>query len=238
MNANLAACRASIAICLLGFSLNTQADLLQVSSPVFGAGSLAFDSSQNLYWLTPTTTVGMSYNEVSNLLATDSRYSGFRFATVAELANLYTAFSIPNTNDYGFGISGTTANVPGTVALQSLFGITYTFGSVLFETSGFVGSPFTYYVNPFHSFTAAYKGEVVLRVHTYPTPYAYVATTQTRLSVNTRYEGVGSWLVADTANISVVPEPSVLLLLISGIVGLAAFERSSGKARLILTGSC
>jgi hypothetical protein len=114
-----------VLIGILGLSFNTQADFVHVSSPVFGVGSITYDSKQNLNWLSPSATVGISYNQVKDMLATDSRFSGFRYASVAELTNLFSDFGIPNINDYGLSVCGTEANVPGATAFQAFFGVTY-----------------------------------------------------------------------------------------------------------------
>lgn len=207
---------ASLAIGLLGLSLNAYADFYKVASPAFGADSLTFDSSQKLYWLTPSATVGKSYNQVSELLVSDAKFSGFRFASVAELGNLYSAFGIPDVNDYGAVINGTAANVPGATSLQSFLGITYNAhvaGIYLLATGGFVGAPF---VSSINGFPSVYLGEVVIRINVpttaVPMSFAYVATELSSATVGSRYEGVGSWLVSD------VPEPASWELLASGIL--------------------
>lgn len=206
---------------ILGLSFNAHADFIQVSSPSFGAGSLTFDSNQNLYWLTPNATVGRSYNQVSDMLATDAQFSGFRYATAAELTNLYFNFGIPDINVYGIGINGTTTNVPGATILQSFLGVTYTGGTSLLETAGFVGSPFVSQVN---GFTSVYMGDVAIRTdvptNNGPTTFAYVATTLSSATVGNEYVGVGSWLVSSS-----VPVPSSWELMALGIFMLLVLSR-------------
>lgn len=127
---------------LLTVNFSAHADLISLSSPIFGPNSLTYDTNNSLYWLSPNETVGKSFNEVLDVLSIDGRFAGFRFATVNELTGLFASAGIQNVNDYGDGINGTTANVPGAELLQSLLGITYSYsGTSLLETSGFVGSP-------------------------------------------------------------------------------------------------
>ena len=162
----------------------------------------------------------MSFNEVQQLLAFDPAFASFRFATLAELSHLYADFGIPDVNDYGSVINGTTANVPGARALQSYLGITYSIqvsGVSLFETGGFVGSPYLSQVNGFRS---VYLGDVAIRDNvqtgTGPASFAYVATNLSSATVGTQYEGIGSWLVTS------VPEPHSLVVLVFGMVMLFA----------------
>jgi hypothetical protein len=121
-------------------STTTYAGLLSASHPIFGSASLTKDSEQRLFWLTPNATVGLSFMEVANLLATDSRFAGFRVATLAELDTLYAEAGIPNVNVPGFGaLYGTSENVPSVEYLQGLTGITYSVhvgGQTLAETAG------------------------------------------------------------------------------------------------------
>lgn len=208
----------------LALNVNAHAGLINVSSPTFGLNSLTYDTNKNLYWLSPSETIGKSYNEVANLLSTDAGFLGFRFATIEELTGLFTSAGIPDINEYGVvGINGTTANAPGATVLQSLLGITYSYqsGASLLETSGFVGAPHGNLNN------LVYIGEIIIRdyssITNEPLPFAYVATTNSSTFLNSQHVGVGSWLVSS------VPEPSSLSLMIAGLcVSLALFKSKLG----------
>ena len=205
----------SLAISLIGLSFNAQADFIQVTSSSFGAGTLTFDESQHLYWLTPNATVGKSYSQVSELLTSDVRFSGFRFAELAEVTNLFSGFGIPDINILGgFGVLGPAKNVPGAASLQSFLGVTYEFQfgeSFLYETAGMYGSPF---VSQVTGDINVNFGDVTIRQNSTNNgheTYAYVATTLGSLNPNQPYLGVGSWLVSS------VPEPGTCVMFLTGL---------------------
>lgn len=212
----------SVLIGILGLSFNAHAAFVHVSSPVFGVGSITYDSNQNLNWLSPNATVGMSYNQVNGMLRADSRFSGFRYATVTELTQLFTDFVIPDINVYGLSVYGTEANVLGATTLQTYLGVTYStsiwFGSPIMETAGLVGSP---YVSTINGFTQVYGGDVVTQnvatISNGVVPYAYVATTLSSLNLGDGYQGVGSFLVSNVP-VSNVPIPSAWALMIAGLL--------------------
>ena len=192
------------------------AGLTSVDNPIFGTGAITRDSIQGLDWLTPNATLGLSFVETQALLASDTRFAGFRVATLAELAFLYFEAAIPDINTAGYGaLYGTTANVYGVSLLQGLTGITYSIqisGQILTETAAFVGEPFT---SPFNGFLSVYIGNTVLRPNVL-TPsgtisFASAYTTWGSATVGTEYYGVGTWLVAS------VPEPSQWGLIVGGL---------------------
>lgn len=209
-----------IAVLILS-STATYAELLSASHPVFGPASLTKNSEQGLFWLTPNATVGLSFVEVTNLLATDSRFAGFRVASLSELDTLYAEAGIPNVNVPGFGaLYGTSENVPSVEYLQGLTGITYSVhvaGQTLAETAGFVGSAFT---SPVNGFLSVEIGNLVLRSNvptvSGPMSFASAYTTWGSLPVGTQAVGVGTWLVSS------VPEPSSLVSLCLGLLVLGA----------------
>lgn len=199
------------------------ATLSIASSPIFGSSSLTADSVQRLYWLTPNATVGLSFTEVSQLLANDARFAGFRVASLSELENLYREAGIPDINVPGYGaLYGTPANVPGVEFLQSLTGITYSVdvaGQSVWETAGFVGDASVSSINGFMSVNI---GNIVLRPDVLTNSglmtFASAYTTWGQGPVGTQYVGVGTWLVSS------VPEPSTLASLCFGLVILGVIR--------------
>ena len=211
-------------LCVLGSNSTVIAALSSASHPVFGEAALTVDSEQGLAWLTPNATAGLSFLEVRNLLTSDSRFNGFRVATMTELEALYSHAFIPDINVPGYGaFYGTSENVPGALYLQSLTGVTYSAeigGLSLFETAGFVGNSF---VNPINGFLTVALGDVVVRTDVRTAfgtaSFASAYTTLTSVLIGTNYEGVGAWLV------SAVPEPNSGALVILAVVALTFIVR-------------
>lgn len=220
-------------------STTTHAELSSAPHSIFGPASLTRDSAQGLFWLTPSATVGLSFSEVTSLLATDSRFSGFRVATISELETLYSEAGIPDINAPGFGaLYGTPENVPGVEYLQGLTGVTYSYqsGQSLAETAGFVGSAFA---SPINGFLSIEIGNIVLRGNVQTTSgtmsFASAYSTWGSLPVGTQAVGVGTWLVSS------VPAPSSWISLSLGIVLLGGAhikgKRGQGKRRHAQKGS-
>jgi hypothetical protein len=215
-------CIAKYSLLFVAFSAApASAALSSADHPNFGPKTLIVDAVQGLYWLTPNMTVGLSYLEVQNLLASDFRYAGFRVASLGELEGLYIEGSIPDINNPGYGaLYGTEANVAAVRLLQELTQVTYSVtmaGTTLTETAGFVGAP---YVSPVNGFMSVYLGNTVIRQNVL-TPsgsasFASAYTTWGSLPIGTNAVGVGTWLV------STVPEPTTLLTVLCGLafVGL------------------
>ncbi len=210
-------------------STTTYAGLLSASHPIFGPASLTNDSEQGLFWLTPNATVGLSFMDVTNLLATDSRFAGFRVATLSELDTLYAEAGIQDVNVPGYGaLYGTSENVPSVEYLQGFTGITYSIqvaGQTGVETAGFVGSAFT---NPVNGFLSVQIGNLAVRggvpTSAGPMSFASAYTTWGSLPVGTQAVGVGTWLVSS------VPEPSTLSSLCIGLLILVASCMRANKA--------
>lgn len=206
------------------------AGLSSESHPIFGPASLTKDPAQGLFWLTPTATVGLSFVEVSDLLATDSRFAGFRVATLSELETLYTEAGIVDINVPGFGaLYGTSENVHGVEYLQGLTGLTYSVqiaGQSLAETAGFVGNTS---INPVNGFLSVEIGNIVLRDNiptvSGPMSFASAYSTWGSLPVGTQAEGVDTWLVSS------VPEPSSWVSLSLGLLAIGVIRLRANTAR-------
>lgn len=69
--------------------------------------NLSFDSSTNLEWLDLPLTVGQSFNNISAQLGSGGTFSGFRYATTAEVTALWTNFGISP----GFDPSSSNPNI-------------------------------------------------------------------------------------------------------------------------------
>lgn len=222
-----------VGLLLCGSSASSFAALVSQANPVFGQPSVV-DTDQHLVWLSPSITVGLSYSEISNLLITDTRFSGFRWATILELEALYAHVGIPDINTPGYGAYyGTSNNVQGALALQSLLGTTYSVqisGVRVSATSGYFGtsfrSPF-----PFNRGDFVYIGDISVREDVFTASgladFASASTTWSSIPIGTQVPNVGAWLVAPESN---VPEPSTIILLTIGL-GLAVFVQARNSHR-------
>lgn len=208
------------------FQQSANAALTSEVSSVFGGASLVRDSEQGLLWLSPSVTSGLSYVDTASLIATDSRFYGFRFATIPELETLYREAGIGDINVRGYGAYyGTTNNVAGARNLLSLIGITHsltTGGQSIAAVSGFVGPSFKNpsFSSPYNQWEMAHLGDIGLRENV-PTAsgledFAVASTTWSSLQTGTASPSIGSWLVAP----SYVPEPSTLMLIGLALLGL------------------
>lgn len=176
------------------------ASLVSLDS-VHGASTVTWDTASGLRWLDPGVTESLSYLEVAALLTSDARFTGYRFAKLAELEELFRNASIPDVNMPGYGaLYGTTVNVPGAQVLQSYVGITYSYqylaDGFLLETAGFLDDPF---VSPINGFVSSYIGNVVVRTDV-ATPegtfdFASAYSTWGSVPTGSKLEGVGAWLV-------------------------------------------
>src|SRR5688572_7151684 len=72
----------------LALPLAAGATLISESSP-FGADTVTFDSETGLRWLDLTESAGLSHTEITLELAPGGAFEGYRFATAAELTELF-----------------------------------------------------------------------------------------------------------------------------------------------------
>jgi hypothetical protein len=124
------------AVFLLWNALPAKAILYLNADPNFGPNSVTVDTSTGLGWLNLTETTGLSYNQVLAETQSGGMFSGFRFATVPEVLDLYssaglTASTYGDTTRYYpvsspliqtffslIGTSGIFNGLPGVIALS------------------------------------------------------------------------------------------------------------------------
>jgi hypothetical protein len=186
--------------------LPAKADLFQVDDPGWGTGSLTLDTRTGLTWLDLPFSSDLSYLQAEATMLPGGQFAGFRHATAAEVASLYTSV--------GFGegfILQSTANFQKVVSLISLVGAAGTT-----DAGGITGSvdsrglALLAYMN--YGYANSAPGFFV-------TATATVGTTA--YGLDTHYSNVGNWMV-------VVPEPSACsLLLIGGALALLPRERKA-----------
>lgn len=180
------------------FVPTANAALVTLDWQAAGDGGLTFDTATNLEWLDLTYTAGQSYNEVSGELGEGGAFAGFRYATVDDVATLFSDAGIP---DVG---ARTAANFEPVNDLLRLVG----------RLRPLAGGSFSYAITG-TSAGANQQYYSLLQV-VLPAP-PFVGEAQTALcciGTDEVSSDTGSWLVRSAA----VSEPATWFLLGSGML--------------------
>ena len=81
------------------FHAASWAVLEERDDPVFGVGSITYDTETGYEWLDLTESLNMSFNDVSAQLGPGGQFYGFRYATAEEVGDLFLAAGIPILNE-------------------------------------------------------------------------------------------------------------------------------------------
>jgi len=77
------------AFLVLSIPRYSTAELQSIDDPVYGFGSITYDTETGLEWLDLTYTVNLSYDEVSDQIEQGGDYEGFTRPTYAEVSDLF-----------------------------------------------------------------------------------------------------------------------------------------------------
>jgi hypothetical protein len=203
-------------VSLLLTGLPARANLIQASDPRFGLNSLTIDTSTGLGWLDLTASAGLSYQQVLADTQPGGVYSGFRFATVPEVLNLYSAAGIPSTGYYSLstpsiptlislvGPSGLINGQPGIIGLSATSALPGAQDAPAIYATGVNGID-VYWVN---GGGAGYGGG-------------------TAYGVTTSYPELGSWLVSNVPDSS---DASIYVLAAASLIGFKYLHRRQNAA--------
>lgn len=220
-------------VILLSLTMPQVADatLLSVPDLIFGVNSITLDMDTGFEWLDLTSSTGRSYddligNDGTNEFNTGGDFNGFRYATTAEITQLWINAGIPVLDG-----SMTASNFNPVIQLQNLIGITLAQAT---QEQAIVGANNGNGMNTgtysYFEISAWSKGisanneyQPYLRYKS-PPDYAQAVFGE---GVESSYAGwdTGNWLVRESQ--SAVPEPATIALFSLGALG--SFARRKFK---------
>lgn len=195
---------------------SAQATLISANDPFYGVNSITVDSTTGFEWLDLTQSTDFSINDIQGG-AGGFQAHGFKVATLAQVEAMYTSGGW-NGTDNSAG-AGTAANLAFVQSIQSLFGLTgvdFNEGFALSSIAGLASRPF----NALEA--SGTLGRVACTTSGFNTFTNVNVFTGCRMDFDQHYPFIGVFLVRNPA---AVPEPTTLLLLGSGILGLAGLGR-------------
>lgn len=219
--------------CLVMVAPFSDAALVSLDDPQYGAGSITLDTNTNLEWLDISITRNRSYNEISSELNFNGEYFGFRYATKQDVQFLFENAGIPIVNT-GFSPDQGYSQI-NTIPIENLATLLggLTSSHPLYDSTFLQGLTSSPGISPQtnHRFTAPF-----LEICVYPDPSCinYVNDNETTsrtafrayMTPTTSVPTLGSWLIRES-QIAYVPLPPSILLFLSGIVSIGLF----GNAR-------
>ena len=215
----------SVFILTLAYGISNVGAVLISSDSTFGTDTITLDTDTGLQWLDVPLSTAYTYGETLDELQSGGIFDGYRLATQEEVLTLWENSGI-NTGLLGSFVS---ENYEPIVNLMSYVGVTshngnlgdgisfdYTYGN--FDNGIVYGEP----VEEGTWVTLAGISAVPIQESVYDLTGRASFGTVPFGNDNTSH---GSWLVASTS----VPEPSIVILFATGLIGLGFMRRRATK---------
>ncbi len=202
-------------VALMGLA-GVQAALVERDFESAGDAQLTYDTETGLEWLDLPLTAGLSFNDMSLLLAPGQIYEGFRLATFEDVAALFENAGILTLTFGGFANTGESDEVLSLIELL---------GQTGFADGGFPGPAFRgLYDESFSPGTHAYASIGIREIDLFTLATIGQSIDPIQFSDDLSNSSIGTLLVRDAV---VVPVPAALWLVLSGLGSLLAFGRKS-----------
>jgi len=189
-------------------SLNAYAQISSLDDPVYGSGSITYDSGTGIEWLDLTLTTNLSRYDIDQLIGNGNYLDGFRHATTQEVNTLFDNAGIVSNSPNFLGDATTVFDA--VLSLISLLGPT-SYDQGYPEALGITGEGRMGGLD-FYTFNGEPRYGVGIS-ETGGLSYGY----------NTKYPTVGNWVVRDS--LSAVPVPSAVILFSSALLVLLCVVR-------------
>lgn len=207
--------RKALTLINIALSFSAQAAIVDL-------GQITRDTNTGMDWLDLTKTNGRSYNDVASKLGAGQELSGWRYATLEEVRQLWITFGVTEATDQDIAIADT-QQLNAYHSAIDLLGNTY-LGATSTILSGVVG--FTADTDPQNPGNHFIRGMYELAgLNVYPVR-ALTPTTGTASS--TQSPVLGSYLVRT----SEVPLPATTWLLGSALIGIGCFKKRTNASNL------
>ena len=198
----LVSCSAVLLVCVMLLPAGSaHASSLISGDSEFGPDTVTIDTATGLEWLDWTQYAGLSYNEVSSMLSAGQELDGWSYATTESIITFYTNGGIPDIGDY------TEANVAPVFGLFDLLGRTNGQAAIAVTADKVEQGADIRWLTALRYYND--MAEVEIQDHT--------------LFDWQSYPEIGHALFRESQMQPTVPEPSTLVLLLIGGVGLCAF---------------